>query len=83
MLPDIGAWKPGDKAIWKGAKGLFRQEVTIAAVRNAYLMILGQRPEDGELVCDINHTEHGLVFSIPAGQLEPVANGTLCERVSD
>jgi hypothetical protein len=65
-------WAAGDKAIWTGTKGLFRQEVEIEEVFRAGLLIMGETPGTGEVLCHLKHPTIGTVFSIPAWQLEQV-----------
>lgn len=66
---------PGDKAIWTGLKGLFERPVTIREVRRSYLSILGETPDDAEVVYDIYDASlvKGVIFGIPAGQLRKAA----------
>lgn len=71
----------GDKAVWKGMDGNLHREVTIEGARSAYAARHGQRPEDGQLVYDINDPViGGTVFSIPADQLGPVPAETGAAR---
>jgi hypothetical protein len=61
----------GDLAIWKGSADAFRREVTIEAVRRDFRARLGESPDDGNVIYDINDPViGGTVFSIPAGELE-------------
>ena len=65
----------GDKAVWTGTKGLFERPVTISTVRRSYLSILGEAPEDAEIVYDIHDATvvKGVILGIPAGQLRKAA----------
>lgn len=61
----------GQDVIWTGVSGSFEHPARIAAVRRAYLVIAGQRPEDGEIVYDIDDSvTKGVVYSIPGEQLQ-------------
>ena len=66
---------PGDKAVWTGTKGLFERPVTIQEVRRSYLAILGETPDDAEIVYDIHDAEivKGVILGIPAEQLRKAA----------
>jgi|SRR5215469_17850852 len=60
----------GQEVIWTGLSGKFARRVRIVDIRNSYLAIFGQRPEDGETVYDISDPIiKGTVYGIPADQL--------------
>lgn len=67
------SYSPGDRAIWTGLDGRFRQPCRIIAARMSYLAVLGETPEDGIPVYDIDASPRikGTLYSIPAGQLHP------------
>jgi hypothetical protein len=55
----------GQEVTWTGTKGLFSRRVRIAEVRDSYLAIFGQTPEDAVTVYDI---------------ADPVIKGTVYEK---
>ena len=60
----------GQEVTWTGRAHLFAREVRIAAIRNSYLEIFGQTPDDGQTVYDIaDPVIGGIVYGIPADQL--------------
>jgi hypothetical protein len=66
-MPEFTA---GQEAIWTGTEGLFTHRVRIAAVRQSYLMILGETPADARTVYDIaDPVIKTTVLGIPADQL--------------
>jgi hypothetical protein len=70
----MDAFTEGQEAIWTGLVRQFEHRVRIVAVRREYLVILGERPEDGRIVYDIaDPAIKGTVFGIPGEQLEAVS----------
>jgi hypothetical protein len=62
----------GQEVTWTGTKGMFSRRVRIVEARRSYLAILGETPEDSEVVYDIaDPAIKGTVLGIPAGQLHP------------
>jgi hypothetical protein len=67
----------GQEVIWTGLSRLFEHRVRIAAVRRAYRVSAGERPEGGTIVYDIaDPTIKGTVYAIPGDQLVAAAGIT-------